>query len=207
MEMTIVGIVAMRRLGTRFVPMMAAITLVLVTITAGMPGSRAFGQENGDRTPIEPKLLSTVEILGGLGEQTELFNKLSVSSAYNDADSYLTVEDRRELETQGPASSDFPKNYTWMTPGTYHHPLYFEQVNLERYGTGVHPVLQPAFSAAHFFTTIPILPYKMGSQCPTSKEYSLGHYRPGDCTPHQCHHRSWSWRGAGVMSGPILAAP
>lgn len=208
---------SIRRLGRCFLPPMGTVLTIVTAITAGTSCPHASAQSNDARpkkvssSQNKPKLFSTDEILGGLADQTELFAKLSVSSPYKEADSFLNVQDRSELATPDSTVAEFPKSYTWMTPGTLHHPLYFEQVNLERYGTGVHPVLQPALSAAHFFTTIPILPYKMGSQCPRSTEYTLGHYRPGDCTPHQWHHRPWSWRGAGVqalfVTGLVFAAP
>ena len=50
---------------------------------------------------------------------------------------------------------------TWKAAGNCHKPLYFEDWNLERYGHS-HGPLDPVFSAAHFFVTLPILPYKMG---------------------------------------------
>jgi hypothetical protein len=41
-----------------------------------------------------------------------------------------------------------------------HQPLYFEEVNLERYGR-THGPLQPALSGVRFLATIPSLPYAM----------------------------------------------
>lgn len=212
--------VSIGRLRRRFVPPMGVVFVILTVISACASCSHLFAQESGSpksgetkrpKKSNKPKLFSTDEILGSLGDQSELFSKLAISSPYEEVDSFLEVRDRSDLAPTDSTSVEFRKSYTWMTPGTFHHPLYFEQVNLERYGTGVHPVLQPAVSAAHFFTTIPILPYKIGSQRPSSTEYSLGHYRPGDCTPHQWHHRPWSWRGAGMqalaVSGLVFAAP
>ena len=71
---------------------------------------------------------------------------------------------------------------TWRSPDLVHQPLYFEDVNLERYGNG-HAKLQPFLSGAHFFTSVFLLPYKTGVNHPTDCEYSLGAYRPGDCNP------------------------
>lgn len=208
--MTIMANESIRRLKSRFVPsatQLAWIALGMITSGTGM----TWGQEAPAADSAKPSLFSTAKILGGLSDQTELFSKLDVSSPYQESGSYLTVPDRSELSGDFPAGDRFPVSYTWMTPGTFHHPLYFEQVNLERYGTGLHPLLQPAYSAAHFFSTIPILPYKMGDQCPTSIQYSLGNFRPGDCTPHYLHRRAFSWKGAGVqaaaVSGLLLAAP
>ena len=34
------------------------------------------------------------------------------------------------------------------------------------------------------FLTFPILPYKMGLELPNECIYTLGYYRPGDCSPY-----------------------
>ena len=54
--------------------------------------------------------------------------------------------------------------FTWKASGLCHKPLYFEDVQLERYGHSWNPVVQPFMSAAHFFVSVPLLPYKMGLQ-------------------------------------------
>ena len=77
-----------------------------------------------------------------------------------------------------------PVTFTWTASALCHHPLYFEDVQLERYGHAVGPWLQPFASAALFYLTIPILPYKMGLELPDECMYSLGYYRPGDCAPY-----------------------
>jgi hypothetical protein len=79
-------------------------------------------------------------------------------------------------------------DFNWAATGMYHKPLYFEEVNLERYGYTMSPVLQPLISGAHFFATIPVLPYKMTTHPPHECYYTLGHYRPGSCAPRRWHH-------------------
>jgi hypothetical protein len=56
----------------------------------------------------------------------------------------------------------------WLDEGFFleparfcHQPLYFEEINLERYGTCARPLLQPVISGARFFATVPALPYLM----------------------------------------------
>ncbi|HTN76933.1 MAG TPA: hypothetical protein VL096_16860 [Pirellulaceae bacterium] len=46
-----------------------------------------------------------------------------------------------------------------------HQPLYFEDVNLERYGRS-HGIFQPVISAVRFYTAVPSLPYKMVAEPP-----------------------------------------
>ena len=77
-----------------------------------------------------------------------------------------------------------PLTYTWTASGLCHKPLYFEDVQLERYGHTWGPWLQPFMSGADFFLTVPILPYKMGLEPPNECLYTLGYYRPGNCAPY-----------------------
>ncbi len=81
-----------------------------------------------------------------------------------------------------------PRNWTastvtWKASNLCHKPLYFEEVNLERYGHTAGPIFQPVVSSAHFFVNIAVLPYKMGVHAPNECQYTLGYYRPGDCAP------------------------
>ena len=76
-----------------------------------------------------------------------------------------------------------PSTMTWKASNLCHNPLYFEDVNLERYGHTHGPLLEPVVQSAHFFANIAILPYKMGVHCPRECQYALGYYRPGNCAP------------------------
>jgi hypothetical protein len=73
--------------------------------------------------------------------------------------------------------------YTWKASALCHKPLYFEEPQLERYGHSRGPIIDPLFSAAHFFVCVPLLPYNMGVEPPHECIYSLGYYRPGSCAP------------------------
>jgi hypothetical protein len=101
--------------------------------------------------------------------------------------------------------------YLWDAPCLCYRPLYFEEINLERHGYGCCACIQPAVSAAHFFGTIPCLPYCMAEHCPCECEYTLGHYRPGSCPPWQHHWPSCqpiaAAAEAGVVTGLIFAIP
>lgn len=102
-------------------------------------------------------------------------------------------------------------DFTWKASGLCHKPLYFEDRNLERYGQSAHPLLQPVLSGAHFFATIPILPYKMGLEPPTECLYTLGYYRPGSCAPHLLDPIPLSVRAglfqAGAVAGAVAIIP
>jgi hypothetical protein len=98
-----------------------------------------------------------------------------------------------------------PSTYTWKAAATCHKPLYFEDVALERYGHSWGPILQPAASAAHFFGTLPVLPYKMGLHPPCECIYTLGYYRPGNCAPHLLDPLPISGRAAMWEAGAWVA--
>ena len=91
---------------------------------------------------------------------------------------------------------------TWKAAGNCHKPLYFEDWNLERYGHS-HGPLDPVFSAAHFFVTLPVLPYKMGVELPWECVYPLGYYRPGNCAPWTVPAPPISCRGLAVEAATV----
>jgi hypothetical protein len=101
-------------------------------------------------------------------------------------------------------------HYTWQASAFCHGPLYFEEVNLERHG---HTALcaQPVLSAAHFFGTIPALPYLMTAQKPCECIYTAGQYRPGSCAPYRVNCPPCSFKGAVVqgltVTGMIFLIP
>ena len=76
-----------------------------------------------------------------------------------------------------------PAKVTWKASNLSHHPLYFESVNLERYGHTRGPLIEPVVQSAHFFGNLAILPYKMGVHGPRESQYALGYYRPGNEAP------------------------
>jgi hypothetical protein len=76
-----------------------------------------------------------------------------------------------------------PQTYTWTASSLCHKPLYFENIQLERYGHSHGPVMQPIRSAAHFFISLAFLPYQTAIHPANECQYPLGLYRPGACAP------------------------
>ncbi len=120
---------------------------------------------------------------------------------------FAAGEVRRNAVGQPWASTDF----TWKASSLCHKPLYFEDVHLERYGHSWGPRLQPFLSGAHFFLTVPVLPYKMGLYPPGECIYTLGYYRPGSCAPYMLDPLPLSIRAAlaqgAAWTGAAFAIP
>jgi hypothetical protein len=99
----------------------------------------------------------------------------------------------------------------WKASGVCHKPLYFEEVQLERYGHTAGPIAQPVLSGAHFFLNVAALPYKLGIHPPNECRYPLGYYRPGSCAPWLVPPIPLSIRGgllaAGVYTGGVFVIP
>ncbi|MCA9156960.1 MAG: hypothetical protein KDA72_01455 [Planctomycetales bacterium] len=167
-----------------------------VADTTNQPAERNH-VSNGSGIPIRPikelmpdetPLLNTDSMIGPLKGAEQLFNRLDL------------VEDLRTFgapAAAGPREDAgqfgwMPTPYTWISPAFYHYPLYFEQPNLERYGVGRARAVQPLFSSAHFFWSIPLMPYKTLTHHPRERVYTLGQGRPGNCLPVQ----------GGVILGP-----
>lgn len=93
--------------------------------------------------------------------------------------------------------------FTWSASALCHKPLYFEDVQLERYGHSAGPVLQPVLSGAHFFMSLALLPYNVGLTRPNECQYDLGYYRPGNCAPWLLSAFPWSKRAALSEVGAI----
>jgi hypothetical protein len=120
----------------------------------------------------------------------------------------FTDADRRPAQYQRGFVSTM---FNWEAVAICHKPLYFEDVVLERYGQTRHPCLQPVVSAAKFYATFPLLPYKMALDRPHQCQYNLGYYRPGSPTPCTVPWLPLELDAAGVeaatVAGVILLFP
>ncbi len=97
-----------------------------------------------------------------------------------------------------------PSTVAWHASALCHKPLYFEQVQHERYGHSAGPFRQPWIDGAHFFGSAIMLPYKMALDPPWECEYALGYYRPGSCAPYHIPPFPFSPRAAMAQAGFVV---
>jgi hypothetical protein len=76
-----------------------------------------------------------------------------------------------------------PSVYAWQASNICYNPLYFEDVQLERYGHSWPFFIQPFVSMGRMTVQTAGLPYQMVIDPPHSGVYPLGFYRPGECSP------------------------
>ena len=103
-----------------------------------------------------------------------------------------------------PNATGSPSTFTYHASALCHKPLYFEEVQLERYGHTAGPFRQPFLSGAHFFLNLATLPYHMGINPPHECQYALGYYRPGNCAPWMIPPIPLSLQGAKWQIGAAL---
>lgn len=113
----------------------------------------------------------------------------------------------RELfipQDQAPEELPVIYYFAWVAPEVWYKSLYFDDVQLERYGQTRCPPLQPVLSGAHFFGTLAFMPYKMGLSGPFEMTTNYGYYRPGSPTPCVGRRVPWEWDAALLQAGFIV---
>ena len=84
------------------------------------------------------------------------------------------------------------KLLTWQAPNISHHPLYFEDVALERYGqVFLNDYWQTAKSASHLLSNFFLWPIHGYHDPVFSCEFPLGYCRPGNCTRSIYEKKFW----------------
>jgi hypothetical protein len=88
---------------------------------------------------------------------------------------FAPAADPNTQRTRGWAATEYP----WVPTCIEYHPLYFQQVSLERYGQTLCPCLQPVISAGQFYGTALALPGLVFLDCPCNCLYAYGYAPAG----------------------------
>jgi hypothetical protein len=100
----------------------------------------------------------------------------------------------------GMARGWYDLSFAWCPPGVCHRPLYFQDLNLERYGYH-YGCAQTLVSSLKFGVDAALLPYKVCAEPPCECVYTLGYDRPGNCVPYRCYRLPWRTDAAMVLGG------
>ena len=116
---------------------------------------------------------------------------------------FLAHGEERDVPRVGDVGLD---EWFFLEPASFcNQPLYFEEVNLERFGTSRRPRLQSVVSGARFFATVPALPYLMAAERPRGCYYETGPYRAGRPAPRH-NERPPLRLGAVTVEGAVITA-
>ena len=155
-------------------------------------------------SPKLPKVPSVASMTGKMGNAEELLRNSNSKLSSASIEAAMTNESFAPRDWNGQST-------TWAAPNFYSHPLYFEQVNLERYQSKLPPCAIPLVSYAHFLGSVPLLPYQAGYRRPGERSYTMGHWRPGDPVPNQIHWTPFTKRGllyqGAATSGAVFLLP
>ncbi len=188
----------------------------VVAANAGEP--KIWLPSSADSAPLVPpkenrlglgkdyKPITAVNISITPKRQDEEGKLLSLPTNYGAA----WLQDQGTQQEPGGVGRPWPvKTKQWAATGYCHQPLYFQEINLERYGHNFGPVLQPFVSGAAFFGRVPLLPYMMAADHPWECKYTLGRYRSGNGVPFRHTRLPHSTPGtvleAAIITGMVFA--
>lgn len=89
-----------------------------------------------------------------------------------------------------------PMGFGWDAPAVCYKPLFFEDINVERYGIH-YGFFETVISTGRFSKNTILLPYHILIQPMCEQIYTLGYERPSNCVPLHCFHTAlpdWSIR-------------
>lgn len=93
---------------------------------------------------------------------------------------------------------------TVMPSYVVYQPLYFQQINTERYGWEL-GIFQPVVSTAQFYGDVLLFPYKFAANPPWHCDSNAGYALPGDPEPLRFLTMPFSWRGVFGEAGAAVA--
>ncbi|TWT57437.1 hypothetical protein KOR42_07980 [Thalassoglobus neptunius] len=176
-------------------------------INTTTPESAVMVAQRGDSLPLPDPYA---------GQKLPSFQRIGEIQPFYDYSPTGVAETKLSDFQPLPSSGDFERNYgtthyQWMASNLASDPLYFEDVQLERYGHTYPCGLQPFVSAGKFGVQLIGLPYQMALNPVWDEHYALGYYRPGDCAPKLCYRIPWNKKAAataaGVYTGLIFLFP
>jgi HEAT repeat protein len=166
------------------------------------PVPPADSEELVDRVPIIAKVAQSngrrnaLEIDEEVNPEEGLKPIRDVRASIRIMDSDPTPPDyaRAKMAAAGPPqfqglgyTRGFPAiGFGWDAPAVCFRPLYFEDINLERYGIN-YGCCEILVSTGIFTKNVILLPYKILVQPGCENIYTLGYERPNNCIPLHCY--------------------
>ncbi|HEX4071802.1 MAG TPA: hypothetical protein VHX68_11545 [Planctomycetaceae bacterium] len=96
-----------------------------------------------------------------------------------------------------------PSLFAWQASNICYNPLYYQDVQLERYGHSYPFFVQPFVSMGRMTVQAIGFPYQAVIDPPSCNVYPLGYYRPGECAPKLIYQIPLNLEAALVEAGAI----
>jgi hypothetical protein len=177
----------------------------------------AAGQTQRDTTPSQDQRRETDRDLEEEGRfeppsKEELFRLESESSFLRRMQLRKRIQQQNAEYTLPPETSItgtlaprafLPQQATLFPSYVVYHPLYFQQINAERYGWEL-GVFQPLVSTAQFYGDVLLMPYKVAYNPPWTCDANTGYNLPGNPEPLRFLTVPFSWRGVAAEVGAAV---
>jgi hypothetical protein len=141
-----------------------AFLLAKLCIASGLIAGEVVAQETGESAPLVsrtprglPAVPSVESMIGSEASLEKTLARTPAKSAYEQA--AVSFENGVRTTKMETTEAEWEPGCASWTAAQFHtNPLYFEQINMERYETDVPAWTRPAISYAKFLGTIPVLP-------------------------------------------------
>ncbi len=194
----------------------SAFLLAKLCLVCNLIAGEVVGQEQGDGSPVVarsprglPAVPSVESMTGASASLEKTLARTPAQSAFDQA-AKMPENGVRTTKSELADAEWEPGCASWTAAQFHTNPLYFEQINFERYQTNVPAWTRPAISYAKFIGTIPVLPYKIGEHGPRERMYTIGHHPEGQL-PSRKSHAGLSPRGVlyqgAATTGLIFVVP
>ena len=155
-------------------------------------------EDEGKYTPPSKEELYRVD-----SESTKFERLKQIRKIMNRPDIDFPDEDTIRIRTSLEARKFGSMQATQVASYVVYQPLYFQQINHERYGWEL-GVFQPLVSTGQFYADVLMFPYKFAANPPWHCDANVGYALPGD--PEQLRFLTppFSWRGVVGQTGAMI---
>ncbi len=161
----------------------------------------APGEQDRDRLDLVLARLAPGSdgVQQGLVQEVNVATTRATEFARQQFDTYPVVRVWPELAE--PTPRDWPElAASYVAPINWHLPVYFDDINAERFGNHV-GIMQPFLSAAKFYGDVILLPYRAWMTPPWQPVSTAGLPRPGDPVEPVLYVPPFDWTATAAAVG------
>jgi hypothetical protein len=143
------------------------------------------------------------EVLFRLESESAFLQRVKLKKRIEQNNAEYTLPEETSITGVLQRRTFMPTQATVFPSYVVYHPLYFQQINAERYGWEL-GVFQPLVSTAQFYGDVLLLPYKVAANPPWTCDANVGYNLPGNPEPLRFLTVPFSWRGVAAEAGAAV---